>query len=74
VYDKSRTDKCGSRCKESSPSEPTEGQDIKINDPISGQDAVVADKQSSLSWLHVNNTYQSWDMSGDSQKNYQKVT
>lgn len=55
VYDKSSTVKRGSHCKEYSPSEPTDGQDININDSISGQDAVVADKQSSLSWLYAQN-------------------
>lgn len=49
VYDRSSEIKCRSQRKDESPSGPTEGQDIKINDSISGQDAVVADKQSSVS-------------------------
>lgn len=42
----------GSQCRESSPSEPTDGHDININDSINGQEAAVADKQSSISWLY----------------------
>lgn len=49
VYDKSRTVKFGSPFKEDKPSEPIDGHDISTNDSMSGQEAVVADRQSSLS-------------------------
>ena len=51
VYDKSSRARFGSQCREQSPSNPIDGQDININDSISGQARVVADKQSSVSWL-----------------------
>lgn len=60
VYDKSRTVKFGSQRREQSPSEPTDGHDININDSISGHEAVVADKQSSISWLYIQTVYVSF--------------
>ena len=54
VYDKSRTVRFGSPFKEDRPSEPIEGHDISTSDSISGQEAGVADRQSSLSWLQMN--------------------
>ena len=53
VYDKSSRVKLGSQRKEQSPSKPIDGHDININDSINGQEAVVADKHSSVSWLYV---------------------
>lgn len=51
VYDKSSRVKFGSQRREQSPSKPIDGHDININDSINLHDAVVADKQSSVSWL-----------------------
>ena len=49
VYDKSRYVRLLSQRKEERPSEPTEGQDIKINLSMRGHEIVVADKHSSVS-------------------------
>ena len=49
VYDKSRYVKLGSQRREKRPSEPTEGHDINTKESMRGQEAVVADKQSSFS-------------------------
>jgi len=51
VYDKSRTVKFGRQNRDRRPSEPIDGHDININDSINGHETVVADKQSSVSWL-----------------------
>ena len=51
VYDKSRTDKFWRPFKEEKPTEPIEEHDISTSDSISGQEAVIAGRQSSLSWL-----------------------
>lgn len=56
VYDKSSRVKFGSQRREQSPSNPIDGHDINISDSISGHERVVADKQSSVSWLLVKTT------------------
>ena len=53
VYDKSSEVRCRSQRKEESPSGPTDGHDINISDSMRGQEVVVADKQSSFSWLSM---------------------
>ena len=53
VYDKSSEVRCRSQRKEESPSGPTDGHDINISDSMRGQEVVVANKQSSFSWLSM---------------------